>query len=109
MQLTTIQLFQNHNPPPRTRTGLVASRRRKHSNFCNYVQKPLSKTESSLILHQTFFCRPKSLDRLIRAMIHSLDFWLPFYQEKGKSPCGGEPNLTAKISDLKANVPYNIL
>jgi hypothetical protein len=35
-------------------------------------------------------CCPKSFDSLIREMILSLDFWLPFYQEKGKSHSGGE-------------------
>jgi len=45
-KLAILQPFLNYNPLLRTRIGIVAFRRRKHSNFCKHVQKPLPKTKA---------------------------------------------------------------
>ena len=45
--------------------------------------QPLSKTESIPIFHRVFFCCFKSLDRVIRIMIHSLDYSLLYIVFKG--------------------------
>jgi hypothetical protein len=39
-------------------------------------------------------------------MIHSLDFWLPFYQEKGKSHSGGELKKRSFAALWMTNMTY---
>jgi hypothetical protein len=65
----------------------------------NHRPRQKAVRSDSYRINRTFFCRPKSLDRLIRVMLHSLDLLFLFYQEKRKSPCGGElkDKLTKKI------------